>query len=110
MTFNEILVLNEAVVTKPALFVVTVKNDIRNLLATLVKPPPAAFTVRHRFFTILWQTAVTVELYFFHSCPLTSHHFGRKGGHLSTPKASQKMLPHFVLIIPKNNPFVRAVN
>ena len=39
MTFNEILVLNEAVVTKSALFVVTVKNDIRNLLATLVKPP-----------------------------------------------------------------------
>ena len=70
MTFNEILVLNEAVVTKPALFVVTVKNDIRNLLAILVKPPPAAFTVRHRFFTILWQMAVTVELYFFHSCPL----------------------------------------
>ena len=67
MTFNETLVLNEAVVTKPALFVVTVKNDIRNLLATLVKPPPTAFTVRHRFFTILWQTAVTVELYFFHS-------------------------------------------
>ena len=54
--------LEEAVV---ALFVVTVKNDIWNLLATLVKPPPAAFTVRHRFFNILWQTAVTVELYFF---------------------------------------------
>ena len=59
--------LEEAVVTKPALFVVTVKNDVWSLLATLVKPPLAAFTVRHRFFTILWQMAVTMELYFFHS-------------------------------------------
>ena len=57
----------ETVVKKPVLFVVTVENDIWNLSATLVKPPPAAFTVRHRFFTILWQTAVTVELYFFHT-------------------------------------------
>ena len=32
--------LEEAVVTKPALFVVTVKDDIWNLLVTLAKPPP----------------------------------------------------------------------
>ena len=78
--FNEILVSDSGYKTSLAC-IVTVKNDIWNLLATLVKPPPAAFTVRHRFFSILWQTAVTVELYFFHSWPLTSHHFGRKGGH-----------------------------
>ena len=70
----------EAVATKPALFVARVKNHIRYLLATPVKPPPAAFTISHRFFTIFRQSAVTIKLSFLRcSWPSPSYKFRRKG-------------------------------